>query len=56
MKSLLAKIENLPPDLQKEVEIFLEKLLKKEKDKKNQSLYLAQQKVRSFFNRILTNH
>lgn len=34
IKSLQAKIENLPPDLQKEVEIFLENLLKKEKDKK----------------------
>jgi ABC-type phosphate/phosphonate transport system substrate-binding protein len=34
-KSLQAKIENLPPDLQKEVEIFLENLLKKKKDKKN---------------------
>lgn len=34
-KSLQAKIENLTPDLQKEVEIFLEILLKKKKDKKN---------------------
>ncbi|WP_373522236.1 DUF2281 domain-containing protein [Aquiflexum sp.] len=34
IKSLQAKIENLPPDLQKEVEIFLENLLKKKKDKK----------------------
>lgn len=33
-KSLQAKIENLTPDLQKEVEIFLENLLKKKKDKK----------------------
>jgi len=28
-KSLQDKIENLPPDLQKEVELFLEKLLPK---------------------------
>ena len=33
IKSLQAEIENLPPDLQKEVEIFLENLFKKEKDK-----------------------
>jgi ABC-type phosphate/phosphonate transport system substrate-binding protein len=33
-KSLQEKIENLTPDLQKEVEIFLENLLKKKKDKK----------------------
>ena len=33
-KSLQTKIENLPPDLQNEVELFLEKLLKKNKHKK----------------------
>ena len=32
-KSLQTKIENLPPDLQNEVELFLEKLLKKNKHK-----------------------
>ncbi|WP_194973539.1 type II toxin-antitoxin system VapB family antitoxin [Aquiflexum lacus] len=32
IKSLQAKIENLPPDLQKEVEIFLDNLLKKKTD------------------------
>lgn len=34
-KSLQTKIENLPPDLQKEVEVFLENLLKRKKGKKN---------------------